>query len=43
MRKRDYSRKIWADFNEEKKLILVSGSQQAGKAFNLGLSAETTK
>ncbi len=31
MRKRDYFRKIWADFNEEKNLILVSGPRQAGK------------
>ena len=31
MRKRDYFRKIWVDFNEEKNLILVSGPRQAGK------------
>jgi len=31
MKKRDYFRKIWADFNEEKNLILVSGPRQAGK------------
>ncbi len=31
MRKRDYYRKIWIDFNEEKNLILVSGPRQAGK------------
>ncbi|MCP4626623.1 MAG: ATP-binding protein [bacterium] len=31
MRKRDYFRKIWADFNKEKNLILVSGPRQAGK------------
>jgi hypothetical protein len=32
MRKRDYFRKIWADFNKEKNLILVSGPRQASKA-----------
>ncbi len=31
MRKRNYFKKIWADFNTEKKLILVSGPRQAGK------------
>jgi len=31
MKKRDYYRKIWADFNKEKHLILVSGPRQAGK------------
>lgn len=31
MRKRNYFKKIWADFNAEKKLILVSGPRQAGK------------
>ncbi len=31
MRERNYFKKIWADFNTEKKLILVSGPRQAGK------------
>lgn len=31
MRERGYYKKIWADFNEDKNLILVSGARQAGK------------
>ena len=31
MRKRDYYKKIWLDFNREKHLVLISGPRQAGK------------
>ncbi len=31
MRRRDYLKRIWSDFNAEKNMILVSGPRQAGK------------
>ena len=31
MKKRDYYKKIWLDFNREKHLVLISGPRQAGK------------
>ena len=31
MKRRDYFRSIWADFNKDKEMVFISGARQAGK------------